>query len=58
MTRRTQAEPVTSPLRVSPVLSGASAASYAHTVRALVRRYALETKLVRLTLNAQPAAFA
>lgn len=51
---RLQAEPSTSPLKVSPALSGPNAAAYATKLRAFVKRFAGESKLVRMTLNAQP----
>jgi hypothetical protein len=50
---RVQAAPVTSALAPSPALVGGST-DYASKLRAFVLRYGGETKLVRLTLNAQP----
>jgi len=52
-----QAEPTSSPLRVSPGLTSGAPEAYAAKLRALVRRHAGEAKLVRLTLNAQPIFF-
>ncbi len=49
-----QGEPPTSPLRVSPGLSGVRAAEHATKLRELVRKYGGERTLQRLTLNAQP----
>ena len=45
-------------LRVSPALSGPNREAYAAKLRALVKRYGGDTRLVRLTMNAQPQAFA
>jgi hypothetical protein len=41
-------------LRVSPALSAPDPEPYASKLRAFVRRYGGETRLVRLTMNAQP----
>lgn len=46
------------PLRVSPALSVANPEAYAAKLRAFVRRYGGESRLVRLTVNAQPEVFA
>ena len=48
------APPQTGALRVSPALSAANPAAYAAKVRAFVKRYGGDGRLVRLTLNAQP----
>jgi hypothetical protein len=52
------APPQTGALRVSPALSAANPAPYATKLRAFVRRYGGETRIVRLTTNAQPEVFA
>jgi hypothetical protein len=44
-------------LRVSPALSGANPEPYATTLRAFVKRYGGDARLIRLTLNAQPEIF-
>jgi hypothetical protein len=46
------------PLRVSPALTAANPEAYATNVRAFVRRYGGETRIVRLTVNAQPQILA
>ena len=53
---RMQGAALTTTLRPSPALTGPSteASAYATKLRALVRRYAGEGRLVRLTLNALP----
>ncbi|MBX3222297.1 MAG: hypothetical protein KF795_17390 [Labilithrix sp.] len=51
-----QRAPRTSPLEVSPALS-AGKADYRDKLRAMLRRRAGGTKLVRLTMNAQPLVF-
>ena len=45
-------------LRVSPALSAANPEPYATKLRAFVKRYGGEARLVRLTVNAQPEIFA
>jgi hypothetical protein len=45
-------------LRVSPALGAADPAPYATRLRAFVKRYGGESRLVRLTVNAQPQVFA
>jgi hypothetical protein len=52
------APPQTGALRVSPALSAADPAPYAAKVRAFVKRYGGDARIVRLTLNAQPQVFA
>lgn len=52
---RVHAEPASAPLRTSPGLTGPASEAYAAKLRAFVRRFGGETKLVRLTVNAQPA---
>ena len=44
-------------LRVSPALSAANPGPYAKKLRAFVKRYGGETRMVRLTVNAQPEIF-
>jgi hypothetical protein len=51
------APPQSGALRVSPALSAADAAAYAATLRAFVKRYGGETRLVRLTMNALNSNF-
>ena len=46
------APPQTGALRVSPALSAANPAAYATKLRAFVKRYGGEARLVRLTMNA------
>jgi hypothetical protein len=48
----------TGALRVSPALTAADPRAYATKLRAFVKRYGGETRLVRLTMNAQPRLFA
>jgi hypothetical protein len=48
------APPQTGALRVSPALSAANPNVYATKLRAFVKRYGGEARLVRLTMNAQP----
>jgi len=50
--------PQTGMLRVSPALSAADPAPYATKLRAFVKRYGGEARLIRLTVNAQPEVFA
>jgi hypothetical protein len=50
-----QGEPRTSPLKVSPALTGSARVEYAGRLRRLVTRYAREDRLLRLTLFAQHA---
>ena len=45
-------------LRVSPALGAATSASYATKLRAFVKRYGGDARIVRLTMNAQPGIFA
>jgi hypothetical protein len=52
------APPQTGMLRVSPALTAANPEAYAAKVRAFVKRYGGETRLIRLTVNAQPEIFA
>lgn len=52
-----QAEPITSPLRVSPGLTGPRAGDFTTKLRALVADYGGANRLTRLTLNAQPIFF-
>ena len=52
------APPQTGMLRVSPALSAANPEPYAIQLRAFVKRYGGEARLIRLTLNAQPEIFA
>ena len=52
------APPQTGALRVSPALSAANPNVYATKLRAFVKRYGGEARLVRLTMNAQPEIFA
>jgi hypothetical protein len=52
------APPQTGALRVSPALGAANPEAYATKVRAFVKRYGGEARLVRLTMNAQPDVFA
>jgi len=52
------APPQTGALRVSPALGAVSPEAYAMKLRAFVKRYGGDTRLVRLTMNAQPQAFA
>ena len=52
------APPQTGALRVSPALGAANPAPYATKLRAFVRRYGGDTRLVRLTMNAQNLKFA
>ena len=47
------APPQSGALRVSPALSAADPAAYATKLRAFVKRYGGEARLVRLTMNAQ-----
>ena len=51
------APPQTGALRVSPALSAANPEPYAAKVRAFVKRYGGEARMVRLTVNAQPQIF-
>ena len=51
------APPQTGALRISPALSGASPQAYATKLRAFVRRYGGDGRLVRLTTNAQNLKF-
>ena len=44
-------------LRISPALGGASSGAYATKLRAFVKRYGGDARIVRLTMNAQPAIF-
>jgi hypothetical protein len=53
-----QGAPITSALAVSPGLSDPGKPKYAEGLRAFVRAHALRTRLVRLTMNAQPISFA
>jgi len=48
----------TGALRVSPALSAANSGAYATAVRAFVKRYGGEARIVRLTMNAQLLNFA
>jgi hypothetical protein len=48
------APPQTGALRVSPALGAANPEPYATKLRAFVKRYGGEARLVRLTVNAQP----
>jgi hypothetical protein len=50
--------PQTGMLRVSPALSAANPEPYAIQLRAFVKRYGGEARLIRLTVNAQPEIFA
>jgi hypothetical protein len=52
------APPQNGALRVSPALAAANPGAYATKVRAFVTRYGGATRLVRLTMNAQPEIFA
>ena len=52
------APPQTGALRVSPALGAASPEAYATKLRAFVKRYGGDTRMVRLTVNAQPQVFA
>jgi hypothetical protein len=52
------APPQTGLLRVSPALAAADREPYATKVRAFVRRYGGDARLVRLTMNAQNLRFA
>jgi hypothetical protein len=51
------APPQAGALRVSPALSAADPSGYATKLRAFVKRYGGEARLVRLTMNAQPQSF-
>jgi len=51
------APPQTGALRVSPALSAADPTAYATKLRAFVRRYGGDTRIVRLTMNAQNFMF-
>ena len=44
-------------LRVSPALGGATSGAYATKLRAFVKRYGGDARIVRLTMNAQPGIF-
>jgi hypothetical protein len=48
------APPQSGALRVSPALTAADSEAYANALRAFVRRFGGESRLVRLTVNAQP----
>ena len=52
------APPQTGMLRISPALGAANPEAYATKLRAFVKRYGGDTRLVRLTMNAQPQIFA
>jgi hypothetical protein len=52
------APPQTGALRVSPALGAGEPEAYATTLRAFIKRYGGDTRLVRLTMNAQPQVFA
>ena len=52
------APPQTGALRVSPALGAANVEAYATKLRAFVKRYGGDTRMVRLTMNAQPQIFA
>ena len=52
------APPQTGALRVSPALGADNPEAYATKLRAFIERYGGETRLVRLTMNAQPQIFA
>ncbi len=54
---RLQGVPTSAPLQVSPALAAANA-PYRDVLRAMLRRWTGESKLLRLTMNAQPVAFA
>src|SRR6188768_3555042 len=51
------APPQTGMLRISPALGAANPEAYATKLRAFVKRYGGDTRLVRLTMNAQPQIF-
>jgi hypothetical protein len=54
----TTAPPQSGALRVSPALSAANSQPYATKLRAFVRRYGGDARIVRLTMNAQNPNFA